>query len=250
MNEHVDIVIVNYNTLGYLKKCLASIKDCTRYPYHLIIIDNQSTDGSKLYLKRLSQQGVQVIINQKNLGCAKAWNQGIRKSSGKYILFLNPDTLVTRGWLKTMVACSEDDSQIAVVGNKQVNERGLIMHAGVLEKEGKAFMRGVGERDSPEKYNHICDCLDVCGACYLIKRRWIERIGYFDEQFFLYAEETDYSMRVRALGLRVVYCPVKIIHFGQGAPINPSLRRKIHQQSCQLFDQKWHIGSGQDGTAR
>lgn len=246
MKEYVDIVIVNYNTWDYLKDCLASIKKHTRYPHKLLIIDNKSTDGSQVYLRRLQRQGVQVIFNQENLGCARAWNQGIRVGQGKYIIFLNPDTLVSLGWLKDMVSCSESDPQIAVVGNKQVNQNGIIMHAGVVEKDGRASLRGVGQKDYPEKYNQICDCLDVCGACYLIKRQYIQQIGLFDERFFLYAEESDYSMRVRSLGYRVVYCPVKIIHFGQGAPIDPQLRREIHRRSCQLFDQKWQIGGNQD----
>lgn len=242
MEKSVDIVIVNYNTKEYLRDCIESIHRNTRYPYRLIIIDNQSTDGSLNYLRELRRQGHRVLFNRENLGCAKAWNQGIRLGQGEYILLLNPDTLLTSGWLTQMVACAESDPQIAVVGNKQVDQRGRILHAGLVEEAGKAVFRGAGERDQPGKFAQVCDCIDVCGACYLIKRQLLAKIGYFDERFFLYAEETDYSLRARKLGYRVVYCPVTITHFKDGAPISPEERQRLHQQSCRLFDEKWFEG--------
>ncbi|AZR72016.1 hypothetical protein BBF96_00500 [Anoxybacter fermentans] len=247
MKEYADIVVVNYNTRSFLEGCIKSIKEYTHYPYHLIIIDNNSRDGSRAFIDKLQQKGATVIYNQKNLGCAKAWNQGIRSGKGKYIVFLNPDTLVTPGWLTKMVACAESDKRIAVVGNKQINANGIIIHAGVVEKDGQAIYRGVGEKDDPGKFDQVCDCIDVCGACYLIKREYISKIGYFDERFFMYAEETDYSFRARALGLRVVYCPVTIVHFKDGAPISFKQRQRIHQRSCRLFKKKWFKGSGEIG---
>ncbi len=247
MNNYVDIVIVNYNTCLFLKKCIQSIRQYTRYPYRLIIIDNNSRDGSRSFLKRLNRKNITVIYNYKNVGCAKAWNQGIKASRGKYILFLNPDTYVSSDWLAKMVQCAEMDEKTAIVGNKQVNLQGVILHAGVIEKDEHAVFRGVGEKDSPEKFNQICDCIDVCGACYLVKRKYIDKIGFFDERFFMYAEETDYSFRAKRLGYRVVYCPVTIIHYGSGSPISPEEREKIHQRSCQLFDQKWFKGGKKNG---
>lgn len=242
MRKSVDIVIVNYNTRDYLKGCIQSIEDHTRYPHRLILIDNQSTDGSRSYLNQLRRKGYTVALNQQNLGCAKAWNQGIRMGKGEYLLFLNPDTLVTPKWLTKMVACAESDEKIAVVGNKQIDQNGKILHAGMVEIKGKAVFRGEGEEDHSSKFDQICDCIDVCGACYLIKRKYLPTIGYFDERFFLYAEETDYSFRARELGYRVVYCPVTITHFKDGAPISPVKRQQYHQQSCRLFDEKWFRG--------
>lgn len=242
MQKSVDIVIVNYNTRDYLKACLQSIEDHTRYPYRLILIDNQSTDGSQNYFNQLRQKGHTIILNQQNLGCAKAWNQGIQIGKGGYILFLNPDTLVSPGWLTNMVICAESDEKIAVVGNKQIDQNGQVLHAGMVELDGKAVFRGQGEVDYPGKFDQVCDCIDVCGACYLIKRKYLSTIGYFDERFFLYAEETDYSFRARKLGYRVVYCPVTITHFKDGSRISRVKRQQYHQNSCRLFDEKWFGG--------
>lgn len=240
MNDHVDIVIVNYNTRTFLEGCLNSIQRNTDYPHNLIIIDNHSTDSSRAYLDKIRHsKGITVIINEENYGCARAWNQGIRAGTGKYILFLNPDTLVTPQWLSKMVACAESDPKIAVVGNKQVDLNGVINYAGVVMEKGKVIWRGVGEKDGPDRYNQMCDCIDVCGACYLIKRELIPVIGVFDERFFLYAEESDYSHRVRLLGYRVVYCPVTIVHFKQGAPLDGKERQQQRERSSRLFAEKW-----------
>ena len=271
MNDYVDIIIVNYNTHDFLQQCIASIATHTDYPYKLTVIDNNSTDGSKSYLRQLERQGIpglyskmaarekigsyghwlqgggglqgiQVILNNTNAGCAKAWNQGIAETTGKYLLFLNPDTLLSPHWLKEMVTCAESDPRIAVVGNKQTNQHGIILHAGLVEEEGRLHFRGAGEKDSPDKFTAVCDCIDVCGACYLVKRECFRQVGLFDERFFMYAEETDFSHRVRLAGLRVVYCPVTIVHFKDGAPITKSQRQRIHAKSCQLFDEKWKGG--------
>lgn len=239
MGDYVDIVIVNYNTSAFLRDCIQSIRAHTHYPYRLLVVDNHSRMDEKNILLQLQREGVPVVFNSKNIGCARAWNQAIKLTRGKYLLFLNPDTLVTPDWLNRMVTYAESDPKILVVGNKQINEHGIIMHAGVVEEKGKAVLRGVGEKDHPAKFNTPCDCMDVCGACYLVKRLACTVIGMFDERFFLYAEETDFSFRVRQAGFRVVYCPVTIVHFKDGTPISDQERKRIHQESCRLFDEKW-----------
>lgn len=239
MSHHVDLIIVNYNTRFHLEQCIRMLQKNTFYPYQLIVIDNASTDDSQEYLKKLEQQGIRVIFNQDNLGTSKAWNQGIRWGSGEYILLLNPDTRVTPGWLQKMVRCAQSDSRVAVVGAKQVDQNGKIIYAGVVRKNGREVPRGRNEQDHPTKYSQPCECTTVSGACYMIKRSLLPKIGYFDERFFMYAEETDYSFRVRLLGYKVLYCPVTIIHYREGAPMNPQRRRLLRQKSDQIYNEKW-----------
>lgn len=235
MNNFADIILLNYKTRSYLENCIKSIEKFTNFPYNLIVIDNNSQDDSRKYLDKLEQKCTTVIYNKENLGTSKAWNQGIRSGKGKYILFLNPDTLVSPGWLTKMVECIESDEKIAVVGTKQVNEKGIIVHAGVLEKNGRRIHRGLGQTDSPKKFNKVCDCVTVWGACFLIKRDYIPAIGYFDEQYFMYSEEVDYTFRARLLGYRVVYCPVTITHFNERSPINKNKRNEIRQKSSNIL---------------
>ncbi len=239
MDDKVDIIIVNYNTCSFLKKCVDSILKHTNYPYRLIVIDNNSKDDNKKYLSQLKHKGFTVVFNNENYGSSKAWNQGIRLGQGKYILFLNPDTLVTSGWLGKMVHCAKSDPKIAVVGAKQIDQNGNIIYAGVIEKDNKYIFRGRGEKDHPHKYNQICECITVSGACYMIKRENIPKIGYFDERFFLYAEESDYSYRTRLLGFKIVYCPVTIIHYKEGAPISNKERRDLRLKSDKIYQEKW-----------
>lgn len=243
MADYVDIVIVNYNTRQYLEGCLNSIQRHTDYPHWLIVIDNNSTDDSRPYLEKIQHaQGVTVIYNQENVGTSKAWNQGIRAGRGKYILFLNPDTVVLPNWLGAMVRCAESDPHIAVVGNKQIDGNGIINYAGVVLQNGQPVFRGNGEKDAPDKFNQVVDCIDVCGACYLIKRELLPIIGFFDERFFLYAEESDYSHRARQLGYRVVYAPTTVVHYKNGAPMTPEARQKMRERSSGLFNNKWGGG--------
>lgn len=239
MKNSVDIIIVNYNTQEYLKDLIRSIKRHTRYPYRLIIIDNKSTDNSKDYLDQIKARGVKVIYNQSNLGTSKAWNQGIKLGSGKYIMILNPDTRVTPNWLTRLIAYAEEDEKIAIVGTKQVNQNNMIVHAGVIEKNGQAIARGIGEKDHPGKFNKPVDCLHICGACLLIKRKHIPVLGYFDERYFLYAEETDYCRHARLVGFRVICTPVTITHFTEGSPLNRNKRHQMHMKSVDLYNQKW-----------
>lgn len=239
MNRHVDIIIVNYNTRVHLEQCIHSIQQNTYHPYRLIVVDNASTDDSRAYLKKVDHQGIRVVYNQDNLGTSRAWNQGIRWGSGEYILLLNPDTRVTSGWLNKMVHCAESDSRVAVVGAKQIDQFGNIIYAGVVERNGSQIPRGRGEKDHPTKYNQPCECATVSGACYMIKRNLLPKIGYFDEQFFMYAEETDYSFRVRLLGYKVFYCPVTILHYREGSPMDPHRRKQLRKESDQIYNEKW-----------
>ena len=97
----VSLVIPVYNQLDYTRQCLESIVRCTDQSYELIIVDNASTDGTLEFLKDVKAT---IITNQYNLGCAKAWNQGVRASHGDVIGILNNDIVVTPGWLKDLLS--------------------------------------------------------------------------------------------------------------------------------------------------
>ena len=111
----VSLVIPVYNQLDYTRQCLESIVRCTDQSYELIIVDNASTDGTLEFLKDVTQPT--IITNQDNLGCAKAWNQGVRASHGDVIGILNNDIVVTPGWLKDLVfyrTCSAPATALCV----------------------------------------------------------------------------------------------------------------------------------------
>lgn len=235
-NLAVDIIIVNYNSLNYLEKCLQSIQEHTAYPYNIIIIDNNSTDNSQKYLVTLNN--IIVIYNQKNKGCAAAWNQGIKAGGNRYILLLNPDTEVTPDWLYPLVKTSSANDDIAIIGTKHVNEKEEVIHAGVIRKNANKIIRRA-YHDNPKTYAKPQDVIRIHGACFMIKRDLIPQLGYFDERYFLYSEETDYCLNAREKGYRVYYYPVKIYHYEKGARIDDKKRQEIRLESIRKFEEKW-----------
>ncbi|MTI61417.1 MAG: glycosyltransferase [Firmicutes bacterium] len=238
----VDLIIVNYNTLDYLKKCLASIKSKTREDYNIIVVDNGSSDGSKEYLKK--QENILLIENKENLGYARACNQGIIAGSAEYIVLLNSDIEVTTDWLGKMIKAAAGDD-VAVVGPKLINKEGLIVGAGVDSLRDDFKPRGWKELDRPGVYDQQEDLLSVGGACYLIKRDLLPVLGLFDEGYFFYFEELDYSLRAREKGYRVVYCPqARVIHHHEGSLKSGNKNNKLKRDryfsaSRKRFKSKW-----------
>ncbi|MCL4494489.1 MAG: glycosyltransferase family 2 protein [Firmicutes bacterium] len=240
MNNRVDIVVISYNCVDYLKRCINSIERYTDYPYALWIVDNASTDGTQEYLHTLSR--ATVIPNPVNRGYAQACNQGARLGTGRYILFLNADTEATPGWLSPLVKCFESDSHIAVVGPKLVNYDNKIVGAGVVGANGSPLIRGWMEPDDPDRFAVQTDCLSVCGAAYMIRRDLIPELGLFDEHYFFYFEETDYSYNARYNGYRVVYCPASRMYHAVAASSQdktPEQLRGLFMESERYFQQKW-----------
>ncbi|KUO96285.1 glycosyltransferase family 2 protein [Ferroacidibacillus organovorans] len=245
MNSIVDIVIVNYNTKKLLLTCLESIHKHTDEPHHIYIVDNGSTDGSVERLARIDCSHLNVIANSRNTGYAVACNQGIRAGQSPFILLLNSDVIVTQGWLSPLLECMNTDSKIAVVGPKMVNQKGLITGAGIVGTYQNHAPRGFMEVDAPGKYEEVEDCFSVCGAAYLIRRSLLDTLGLFDENYFFYFEETDYSLNARSKGYRVVYCPKsKIIHLTGQSNKNHEQLRNYFTVSEHYFRKKWsHLGT-------
>ncbi len=238
----VDLVIINYNTLSYLKDCIKSIKDNTDIPYQIIVVDNGSKDGSKEYLRK--EQDIKFIDNQTNYGYARACNQGIYAGQGEYIVLLNSDIVVTEGWLEPLIKIAEG-KDVAVVGPKMVNKEGLIVGVGV-DSLTDFHPRGWKETDGPGVYDQVEEVISVGGACYLIKRSLLPILGLFDEGYFFYFEELDYSLRAREKGYKVFYCPdSKIIHHHEGSLLPEDTegklkRNKYFNESRKRFYIKWN----------
>ncbi|MCY0887907.1 MAG: glycosyltransferase family 2 protein [Alicyclobacillaceae bacterium] len=243
----VDIVVVSFNTCRLLLDCLKRIHRYTPTAHRIVVVDNGSQDASVSAVRSLCWPNLDVLVNAHNCGYAAACNQGIRASSSPFILLLNSDVRVTRHWLEPLIACMESDKRIAVVGPKLVDGHGRINGAGIVGTLESHEPRGWLEPNMPGKYDKPEDCLSVCGAAYLIRRALLDDIGYFDENYFFYFEETDYSVRAWQKGYRVVYCPDSIlIHIGGGSSQNHPQLRAWFEESQRYFRSKWL--EGRDGT--
>ena len=230
---HLSIVIVNYNSKLLLEQCLVSIKKATKWiGNEIIIVDNNSTDGSKEYLPG-KFTGVKFIFNDKNLGFAKACNQGFKISSGKYILFLNPDNIISESSLTDCISFFETHNDTGAVGVRMVDSRKRFLKeskrgfptpsasfyklfglAAVFPKS-KVFAKYY-QGHLPEKENNPVEVLS--GAFMMIKSEVFERVNGFDEDFFMYGEDIDLSIRIMQLGYKNYYLgQISITHLKGGS---------------------------------
>jgi len=215
MKVDLSIIIVNWNTRELLKQCLASID----YPAEIIVVDNGSTDGSR---EMISDQWlmVKLIANNKNLGFAKANNQGIKIAKGEFILLLNSDTKIKSNSLKKLITFAKRKKDWGVVGPRLLNQDGSIQfscfHFPSIKGAFEQFWLGkIGafEKFAP-KGKKETEVEAVAGAAFLIPRKVIARVGLLDERYFFYFEDLDYCRRVKKAGLKVYYLPeAEIIHF-------------------------------------
>ncbi len=233
--KDLSIIIVNYNTTDYLKNCLFSIESGCNLDYEVIVVDNSSTDGVAEMLAA-DFPSTKLVVNQENLGFARANNQGMRIAGGNYIILLNPDTIVLPGALENMVQCLESNSQIGAVGPRafidddmtlqiSTNKPPDLLHA-ILEQTiasrifpNASKIRQLWEVDWQYwlKDDQLCEVPGIGGAYFMLSAELARKLDYMDEHYFLGYEDTDWSYRIRRSGYKIAVEPkARIIHyFGQ-----------------------------------
>lgn len=226
----LSIIIVNYNTKNLLRELLESIfnSSLNKYQIEVFVVDNGSEDGSKEMVKNIFPR-VRLIAKQKNLGFAKANNLGIKKSRGKYLLFLNSDTFVFKNTLVKMLKFMDEnkDCSAATCRVELADARlDLSCHRG-FPTPWAAFTyfsglelifprsRLLGQYHQGWKdLNQIHEVDVISGAFFLIRKKALEQTGSFDERFFMYAEDIDLCYRLKRKGLKICFNPnTKIIHY-------------------------------------
>jgi len=207
----VSVVIPTFNKLNFTKKCLNSIfKYTPKFLAEIIVVDNGSTDGTTTYLKGL--KGIKRILNTENLGFAKACNIGAKASKGDYILFLNNDTEVQKGWLEPMIETIESSDDIAIVGSKLLFPSSTIQHAGVVITKD-LIPTHIHYNVSSEKpfVNKKREFQAVTAACLLIKKKDFEKVGGFDEEYINGYEDVDLCLKIKELNKKIVYDPRSVV---------------------------------------
>jgi GT2 family glycosyltransferase len=237
------IVIVSYNVRDELMQCLESLVNGTAaLAATITVVDNASHDGTPQAV-RARYPHVQVIDAGGNIGFARANNLGIRATTSEYVLLLNPDTIVRNGALHTLIDDLERHLEAAIAGPRLVDAEGVaelsfgwtIGPLGELRQKalGSLFARRVGwavrrvERWTREAGEREW----VSGACLLARRADLEAVGLLDERYFMYTEDVDLCVAVRARGRAVRFVPTSVVvHLrGRSAGRNPateSLRRR------------------------
>src|SRR3989344_3998781 len=202
MKAKVSIIIVNWNAKEDLKECLDSFLKKVKYPnYEIILVDNASKDDSVNYVKKNFPK-IKIVQSSSNLGFAGGNNLGFLKSKGKYVLFLNNDTITTSDFLTPMVKFLEERSDVGIVQPKILFHRpGTILHHKVnslgsfLLKSGFLYHLDYGKSDRNIKTTAY-EIFTAYGACFLARKKIIEKVGLFDTSYFAYFEETDLCHRV------------------------------------------------------
>lgn len=235
----VSIVIPVFNKVEYTKQCIDSLYSTLGLPgndIEIIIVDNNSTDETKSYLKTLPDC-FKVITNNVNLGCGKAMNQGAKIARGKYLVFLNNDTIALPGWLEELINVIETEKNVGMVGCKLLFPDGTIQHAGVTIDRNLtvAHIYYTFPGDFPDA-NKFRDYPAVTGACILMKKELFLDVGCYDENYMNSHLDIDLCLKVREKGYRVVYTPNSVLYHYESV----SEGRHDHDLECSTyFYNKW-----------
>lgn len=226
----ISFCIVNLNAKEVLKECLISINNSmSGEEYEIIITDNNSTDGSQKMINSLDRN-IHIIQNKNNEGYTSAINKSILKSKGKYIVVLNPDTILKYKSIVILIESLKKNKYIGIVGPKVINEDGTFQKScrrGLAEPKAVfSYFLGLSSKFSKNKnftgyhLNHLDEnvpneVFGVSGSCMVIKREVIKDIGYFDERYFAYQEDSDYCLMAINKGWKILYNPnVQVLHKG------------------------------------
>ncbi|HHH53358.1 MAG TPA: glycosyltransferase [Bacteroidetes bacterium] len=257
----ISIIIVNYNVRYFLEQCLLSIqKGGNNLNVEIIVVDNNSVDDSVEYIKQ-KFPNVNLIANKTNVGFAKANNQAIKVAKAKYVLLLNPDTLIEEDTLEISFKYMEQHLDVGALGVKLIDGEGKFLPE---SKRGfptlaASFFRLTGlSKIFPRskvfnKYNlgfideDSTSEVDVlCGAFMFVRRSILNEVGLLDEDFFMYGEDIDFSYRIKQAGYKIIYLPeTKIIHFKGESTKKSSLKyHNIFYKAMAIFAKKHYGKSG------
>lgn len=230
-----DIILMVWNELQLTKDCVDSLIKHTHYPYRIIIIDNGSGEETRKYLEGLDNRTdieTLLIRNERNLGCAKAINQGLKASSAAYVCLLNNDTLLTEGWLSEMVAIAENNPQIGIL-NPSSNSLGQCL-SGVQNL--KAYAEAL--EASKGQWQEMGHC---GGFCMVIKREVIKRIGLFDEIYGVgYGEDTDFCRRAQKSGFKFARAKASYVYHKTSSSFKKKPDRKqIFKRGRDIVFRRW-----------
>jgi GT2 family glycosyltransferase len=255
-SEGLSIVIVSYNTGEYLKRCLTSLyQNSSDLLREVIVVDNASNDGS-VEMVEAGFPEVTLIRNASNLGYATAVNQGIRDSSGRHILILNPDIEVLDASVRELWEFMERTPDAGIAAGKLLNPDGSLqmscrtfytLPVVLLRRTllGKIFPNSRLVREHLMlDWDHNSDReVDwVTGACMMVRREAYEGVGGMDERFFLYFEDVDWCYRMKKHGWKVYYVPSSIMkhHYRrESARLLPDKKLVSHLLSTFRFYDKW-----------
>ena len=233
----LSIIILNYKTRGLVKHCINNVRATTaNFAYEIIVIDNGSSDGIEAMMKE-NFPDIKFIQTGKNLGFAAGNNIGIKEAKGKHVLILNPDVTVLNGSIEKMLKFMEANPEIGIVGPKLINPDGSYQISCRTFQTPKLILyrrTPLGRLPFAKKQleKHLMLDFDhssarevdwFLGACMLINKECLDKMGLFDERFFIYFEDMDLCRRFWMNGYKVYYlAEAEMVHLFERASANDS----------------------------
>jgi GT2 family glycosyltransferase len=229
----LSIIIVTYNSARHLPACLESIGEHLKgVEYEVCVVDNASDDGT-LALAEAAGGRTRVVSNTRNLGFSAAVNIGLRNTSGRYVMWLNPDTRIVGGDVNELLRYFEEEPKVGIIGPQVLNSDGSIqLSCRSFPSYSTAFFNRYSLLTSlfpknrySRRYLHtdwdhqaIREVDWVSGACLLHRRALLDEVGELDELFFMYIEDIDFCLRANQAGWQVHYHPgLRVLHHIAGS---------------------------------
>ena len=255
MTPDISIIIVSWNVEGLLRDCLRSIvKTKGALAVETIVVDSGSHDDTPNMVRR-EFPDVQLIARSDNVGFPKGNNLGLEVANGRYLLLLNPDTIVHKNALQTMFAYMENNETVGMVGAQLLNADGSHQSSrrrfptfwtGLFESTWlesfapKSILNAYYVKDSGN--DETADVDWVMGACMFVRREAFERVGWMDEDYFMYSEELDWCRRMKEADWRIVYLPTaKVTHLVGKSSEQAVTHRHINFNRAKLrYFKKYH----------
>jgi N-acetylglucosaminyl-diphospho-decaprenol L-rhamnosyltransferase len=231
------VVVVTHNALPWIERCLESVRG-----EEVVVVDNGSSDGSADVVREQLPEA--RVIEQENVGLAAGWNRGIAEVSGRYVLILNSDAWLTDGSLRRLVAFADQHPEAGIVGPRLLNPDGSLQRSvrgfptlwrlateyfflrklAPRSRALNAFYAGGFDHDA------VREAEFVMGSAMLVRRDAADAVGLFDEDFFMFNEESDWCYRFLRAGWKVLFYPeAEVFHVG-GATTKQNWRRNYREQ--------------------
>lgn len=246
----ISVIIVNWNTKDLLKKCLASIYETINFcDFEIIVVDNASSDGSA---EMLVQNFPQVITvkNKENRGFGAANNQAFAIMKSRYALLLNTDAVLTPGAVKKLWEFAEANSRAAIVCGQLLNADGSKQNSVASFPTLLSLATNISlleylfPKKYPSKHYEHKEPIEVdsaIGACMLVRKTVLDEVGFFDERYFFFFEETDMAYAFKNKSWKIFHIPDAFIYHLQGQSIGGNAKSRIEfYRSRYQFLQKWH----------
>ena len=229
----VSIIIPVFNQVEFTQACLASLQQHgDGIPYEVIVVDDASTDATRDVLSKIG--GLTCLRAEANAGFIASCNRGAEAARGKFLVFLNNDTVVKKGWLASLLETFRLEPKAGLVGSKLVYPDGRLQEAGgIVWRDGSAWNRGKFRDPTDPEYNYLRE-MDYCSAAsVMIPRSLFATLGGFEAKYSPgYYEDTDLAFKVRRHGSKALYQPLsEVIHYeGATGGTDLSTGPKKHQE--------------------